>query len=150
VSHLGLSTHSEKVQEIMELATPRTSLDLQKFLGMVVYFSSYIPFYSFIAAPLFNLLKKGCKWVWRVEHDITFEQLKQALAGAPVLGHLNSGHPYCLYMDASDYAIGASLQQVQLIAIRDLRGTPAHDRLWKAWESSKPPPLLMPSLLKEI
>jgi hypothetical protein len=112
VLHLELSTHKEKVQEIMELATPETPLDLQKFLGMVVYFSSYIPFYSFIVAPLFSLLKKGYKWEWRVEHNIAFEQLKEALASAPILGHPNPGHPYRLYTDTSDYAIGASLQQV--------------------------------------
>jgi hypothetical protein len=34
VSRLGLSTHKEKVSVIMDLATPRHVLDLQKFLGM--------------------------------------------------------------------------------------------------------------------
>lgn len=62
VSRLGLSTHTKKVAAIMELERPQTVSELQKFLGMVVYFSQYIPFYSFIAAPLFTLLRKGTKW----------------------------------------------------------------------------------------
>lgn len=72
VSRLGLSTHQEKVQAILELNRPANVSDLQKFLGMVVYFSQYIPYYSFIAAPLFGLLKKGVKWRWEAEHEIAF------------------------------------------------------------------------------
>jgi hypothetical protein len=59
VSRLGLSTHLEKVRAIVELDRPKSLADLQKFLGMAVYFSSNIPFYSFIASPLSALLRKG-------------------------------------------------------------------------------------------
>ncbi|KAI0070084.1 hypothetical protein K474DRAFT_1569607, partial [Panus rudis PR-1116 ss-1] len=52
VSRLGLSTHKEKVDAIVQLAEPRNQQDLHTFLGMMVYFSSYIPFYAWIAAPL--------------------------------------------------------------------------------------------------
>ena len=62
VSHLGLSTHMEKVSAILNLEAPKSAHDLQIFLGMMVYFSAYIPFYAWIAAPLFNLLKKDNKW----------------------------------------------------------------------------------------
>jgi hypothetical protein len=58
VSRLGLSTHKEKVDAIVDLDTPRNIKELQTFLGMMVYFSSYIPFYAWIVAPLFQLLKK--------------------------------------------------------------------------------------------
>ena len=44
VSHLGLSTHMEKVSAILNLDIPKNTHDLQIFLGMMVYFSSYIPF----------------------------------------------------------------------------------------------------------
>lgn len=87
--------------------------DLQKFLGMVVYFSKYISYYAFITKPLFTLLKKGVKWHWDTMHEITFEQAKAALALAPVLGHPEQGQPYRLYTDASDDALGACLQQIQ-------------------------------------
>jgi hypothetical protein len=111
VSCLGLSMHREKVQAIIELAAPNSTLNLQKFLGMVVYFSTYVPFYSFIAAPLFNLLKKGCKWIWHTEHDIAFRQLKEALASTPVLDHPSPGHLYHLYTDTSDYATDGRLER---------------------------------------
>ena len=116
---LGLSTHKEKVQAIMELAHPTSMSDLQKFLGMVVYFSAYIPFYSVITAPLFDLLKKGIKWQWCMEQETAYEQAKDALANAPVLGHPIVNQAYRLYTDASDLALGTSLQQVQAIQVKD-------------------------------
>lgn len=46
VSHLGLSTHLEKVQAILELQRPSKLSQLQTFLGMAVYFSAFIPYYA--------------------------------------------------------------------------------------------------------
>ena len=43
VSQLGLSTHKEKVDAILLLDEPKDRHDLQVFLGMMVYFSAYIP-----------------------------------------------------------------------------------------------------------
>ena len=94
VSRLGLSTHQEKVQVILELDCLSNTSDLQKFLGMVVYFSQYVPYYSFIAALLFGLLKRGIKWKWEAEHELAFQEAKDALSKAPVLGHPIQGQPY--------------------------------------------------------
>ena len=124
------------------LERPSNTPDLQKFLGMVVYFSQYIPYYSFIAAPLFGLLKKGVKWKWEAEHELAFQEAKDALSKAPVLGHPIQGRPYRLYTDAADMALGACLQQIQLIAVKDLTGTPVYEWLHKAWESRLPVPTL--------
>ncbi|PBK88558.1 hypothetical protein ARMGADRAFT_858266, partial [Armillaria gallica] len=52
VSRLGMSTHKEKVEAILMLETPKNVHELQTFLGMMVYFSGYIPFYAWIAHPL--------------------------------------------------------------------------------------------------
>ena len=46
VSRLGLSTHKGKVDAILELSELRNVHELQTFLGMMVYFSAYIPFYA--------------------------------------------------------------------------------------------------------
>jgi hypothetical protein len=64
VSRLGISTHKEKVDAIIQLDEPKTVNELQIFLGMIVYFSAYIPFYAWIVTPLFQLLKKGVEWEW--------------------------------------------------------------------------------------
>src|SRR5258708_28804269 len=45
---------------------------------------------------------------------------------SPSLGHPIQGHPFRIYSDASDMAIGACLQQVQPICLGDINGTKIH------------------------
>ena len=111
----------------MELATPINVHTLQSFLGMAIYFSHYIPGYASIAAPLFELLKKKAKWEWGKDQETAFHSVQRALTSAPVLGHPKQGHPFQVYSDASDVAIGACLQQVQPIHLGDMEGTKIHN-----------------------
>ena len=146
VSRLGLSTHSEKVKAILELERPKKLSQLQTFLGMVVYFSAFIPYYASICTPLFNLLRKNNRWKWGAEEEHTFQAAKDALRSSPVLGHPIEGRPYRLYTDASDEAAGCALQQIQPIIVKDLKGTRAYDRLKKAFDAGLPPPKLTTSI----
>jgi hypothetical protein len=143
VSRLGLSTHKEKVDAILQLNEPRNVHELQQFLGMMVYFSAYVPFYSWIAHPLFQLLKKGIKWEWTELEQEAFEICKQVLTNAPVRGYAMAGRPFRVYSDACDYGLAAILQQVQPILIRDLRGTRLYERLERAFKSKEPIPVLV-------
>jgi len=138
VSRLGLSTHKEKVDAILQLEEPKNVHDLQVFLGMMVYFSSYIPFYAWIAGPLFNLLKKGKKWEWFPLHSEAFELCKQVLTNALVRGYALPGLPYQLYSDTCDFGLAAILQQVQKVQLRDLKGTKAYKRCEKAFRADEP------------
>jgi len=150
VSRLGLSTHLEKVKAILDLQRPRKLSQLQTFLGMVVYFSAFIPYYASICAPLFHLLRKGARWRWGAEEEYAFETAKNALRSGPVLGHPIEGLPYRLYTDASDEALGCALQQIQPIRVKDLEGTRTYTRLRKQYDAGLPPPKLTTTLSTKI
>jgi len=146
VSRLGISTHKEKVDAIQAVKPPTKVLELQAFLRMVNYFSNYIPFYSWVTKPLYSLLKKDIAWAWSEIHQRSFELAKEALTMAPVLGYLINGLGYRLYTDASNYGIGAVLQQIQPIKIRDLKGTKVFTKLKDAYDHN----MLIPSLVTQI
>jgi hypothetical protein len=96
-------------------------------MGLVVYFAAYIPYFSWMASPLFKSLQhRESSFLWAEEQQRAFELIKLALVSAPVQGHPEAGQTYTLYTDASDYAIAGALQQIQYIAIKDLKGTRAY------------------------
>ncbi len=71
VTRLGLSMHEEKVRAVMELKRPTKVSELQTFLGMVIYFLLFIPYFADICGPLFQLLKKGIRWKWEMDEEYT-------------------------------------------------------------------------------
>ena len=149
VSWLGLSTHAEKVKAIVDLERPKKLSQLQTFLGMVVYFAAFIPYYASICSPLFQMLHKGKKWHWGAEEEHAFESAKKALQASLLLGHPIEGLPYRLYTDASDEALGCALQQIQPIAVKDLKGARTYLHLRKQFDAGLPPPKLTTTISTE-
>jgi hypothetical protein len=94
VSRLGISTHKEKIDAIQAFKEPTKVNELQGFLGMVNYFSNYIPFYAWITKPLYSLLRKDSYWEWTPIQQRSFDLCKEALTSAPVLAFPISGLGY--------------------------------------------------------
>lgn len=149
VSRLGLSTQKEKVEAILQLAEPRNVHELQMFLGMMVYFSAYIPYYTWIVNPLFELLKKKRNWSWEQPQRRAFELAKQALTSTPVRAFPISGLGYRLYSDACDIGMAAILQQIQPIVIKDLQGTKVYKKLEDTYRKGSPIPDLIIRIAKD-
>ena len=150
VSRLGMSTDKEKVKAIIDLDEPRNVHELHTFLGMMVYFSAYIPFYAWIVNPLFKLLKKETTWNWTDLEQEAFELSKLALTQAPVRAYAIPGLGYRLYTDACDSSLAAILQQIQPIRVRDLKGTKSYDKLRKAFDNGeRVPKLVLPIPIRD-
>jgi len=135
--------HQEKIDSVDMMKLPMKVKDLQMFLGFVNYFMNYIPFFTWLTQPLYRLLHKDAKWEWNPIHQEAYELCKLALKSAPILGYPKDRLGYRLYTDASDFGIGAVLQQIQPIKIKDLRGTQLYNQLQKTHKSSDPPPQLV-------
>jgi hypothetical protein len=107
----GVRPDPEKIKAISEWPTPLTVKDLRKFLGLATYLHKYSSGYARLCIPLSNLLKKDVEWSWTVEHQQSFDQIKQSLICAPVLAIANHDKPFWVVCDASDFAIGSALMQ---------------------------------------
>lgn len=107
----GLRTDPAKVEAIKNFPKPNTVKQTRRLLGMTGWYSRFIPNYSDIAAPIFNLLKKGVKFEWNVEADKAFEILKERLSSAPVLVNADYKKHFYIRCDASNEGVGSVLYQ---------------------------------------
>lgn len=107
----GLHKDPEKVRAIMDVPRPENVKALREFLGMVTYYSKFIPNVSAILSPLYRLLKKDVRYEWSAECDVAFEDIKLKLCSENVLVPYNPALPVVLVTDASGKGIGAALLQ---------------------------------------
>ncbi|GMF15524.1 unnamed protein product [Phytophthora fragariaefolia] len=108
----GVRADSEKVCAIAQWPVPVTQRDLRKWLGLANYLHKYSANYAEMARPLTNLLKKDAVWSWTSEAQQAFEAIKNGLQSAPILALPDEDRPFSVVCDASDFAIGCALLQV--------------------------------------
>ncbi|GMF44420.1 unnamed protein product [Phytophthora fragariaefolia] len=108
----GVRVIPEKVCAIAQWPVPVLQKDLRKWLGLANYLHKYSANYAEMARPLTNLLKKDAVWSWTSEAQQAFEAIKNSLQSAPILALPDEDRPFSVVCDASDFAIGCALLQV--------------------------------------
>lgn len=110
----GLRTDPDKVEAILNYATPTNRKELKRFLGTATWYRRFVPNFSTIAGPLNKLTsskKNTPPFKWTDEADAAFKRLKECLVSAPVLSCPDFDLPFEVHTDASSYGIGAMLTQ---------------------------------------
>lgn len=103
----GLHPASDKVKAIAEAPQPQNVSQLKSFLGLVSYYSRFLPNMSTTLAPLYSLLQKNQKWQWKEQHRISFTTAKSLLKSDALLVHFDPRKEVTLACDASPYGLGA-------------------------------------------
>ena len=111
----GIKLDENRCQAIQKLQAPTTTKEVQKFLGIMNYNRSYIKSFAQIAAPLYDLLKKGVRFEWNKAHQESFMALKAALQSSPILAVpdlQDRNQSYIVTVDSSKRGQGATLSQI--------------------------------------
>ncbi|KAE8997641.1 hypothetical protein PR002_g18974 [Phytophthora rubi] len=108
----GVRADPEKVCAIAQWPEPVSQKDLRKWLGLANYLHKYSANYAEMTRPLTNLLKKDAVWTWTSEAQQAFEAITSSLQSAPILALPDEDRPFSVVCDASDFAIGCALLQV--------------------------------------
>jgi hypothetical protein len=111
ISAEGIAVDPSKVQEVLDWKSPRLVMQIHSFLGLVAYYSRFIPNISKIAKPMTKLLEKEAKFKWSPQCQEAFLTLKKLLTTAPVLAQPDVEKPFDMYCDASGMGIGGVLMQ---------------------------------------
>ena len=116
VSILETCPMPDKVQSVLDFPKTQRIRDLRRFLGLTNFYRRFIKNAANIMLPLNAFLTGTLKPKdvidWNIEADKSFEVLKRAIADAALLGHPSLDLKLALMVDASDKAIGASVQQL--------------------------------------
>ena len=114
LSRKGVRPLPSKLETITLLKLPKTVTNLRSFLGAVNFYHRFIPNASSLLAPLTSLAigPKTTNITWSDSSIATFETIKAKLSELVSLKFYNPMADLQLITDASDFAIGAVLNQV--------------------------------------
>ena len=107
----GRSVTHERAEALQNWPEPTNASEVRSCLGTFGFWREYIDNYAHIVAPLTPLTGKNAPWWWAEEQRNALRNLKAAILAAPVLMHPDQLRPFKLTTDASNYAVGASLEQ---------------------------------------
>ena len=110
----GRRPHPRNLAALRDIPVPsgkNAVTQVQGFVGLCNYYSSFIPAYSVTVEPLVRLTKAGIVFVWGEEQQEAFDTLKRALLSAPLLRHPDFSKRFYAQTDACGYGLGAVLTQ---------------------------------------
>ena len=107
ISQHGLRPVADKLTAIKNAPKPENVSQLRSFLGMVQYYSKFLPDLSTTLNALHQLLKKESEWQWNTEHQKAFDKCKVELTSNALLVYYDVERKLTLSCDASNYGVGA-------------------------------------------
>jgi hypothetical protein len=66
----------DKIKSIMDWPTQKDVSDIISFMGMAGYYRRFIKGFSKIGFPITSLQKKGVKFIWTLECEERFQEMK--------------------------------------------------------------------------
>lgn len=113
VSENGIQMSTVNSDAITQLLPPENVKEVQSALGLFNHYAKFIPNFAERSEPLRKLVRGDTTWTWSDEEEKAFEDLKHCLIHSPVLALFQPSLPIVVTCDASDYALGAELSQLQ-------------------------------------
>ena len=113
ITSKGIKTDPKKVEAIKNWHPPVNVRTVRSFLGLVQYYSKFIKNFADVCRPLNHLTRKGVPFEWTADCQRSFEAIKQMMVSAPILAYPKSTGQFVLDTDASAYAYGGVLSQMQ-------------------------------------
>ncbi|RXK34957.1 hypothetical protein M231_07790 [Tremella mesenterica] len=112
VSQSGVSSNPEYVDAVVSFPRPKNLRESRGFMGVVSYYCRFVPNFSRIAKPINDLTRKDVPFVWGVEQEEAFKELKDRMCGALVLAHFDPLLKTLLRTDVSFFGWGFIISQV--------------------------------------
>ena len=100
-----------KIAGIDTWPTPKNVTEVRRAVGFFNFYRPFIKGFAHIARPLHRLTRKDQEWKWGHKEQQAFDKLKKLVTEEPVLAHPDLTQQFEVEVDASGYAVGATLVQ---------------------------------------
>jgi hypothetical protein len=101
----------EKVKAILEWPTPKKQDEIATFRGLTGYYRQYIKKFSDKMRPMNEALARK-EFNWTEKEEKAFQAIKDEYRGEKILILIDPEKQIWVYADASDYAIGSEISQL--------------------------------------
>ena len=102
----------DKIEAVISAPKPENVTQLRSFLGLIKYYSHFIPNLANLLHPLYQLLKQNAKFIWTESSQKAFQNVKEIITSDIVLTHYDQDLPVKLVCDSSSYGLGAMISHV--------------------------------------
>ena len=126
ISPEGISPLPNKLDSIRHMPVLNSTKEIKQFLGLTGYYRKFVPRFADISRPLTTLTKKDGKFECTSACQKSFDLLKEALCGEPVLKYADTSKLYTLYTDASKFGWAGVLTQPHTMTIDGKSTTTNH------------------------
>ena len=109
ITDKGLIKTDEKIKAIKKSLAPTNVTEVRSFLGLVTFYSKFVPNLATMAAPIYQVTRKNVPFDWNEECQKAFQSLKQELISNRFLTYFNPKLPLIVSCDASPVGLGAVL-----------------------------------------
>ena len=110
-------------QAVTDSPMPTDLKRMQRFLGVGIFFSEFIPDYATKSVKLYDMTKPSFNWdqsTWKEDYLTEFENMKRSLAESVDRYFPDWNLPWNLRVDASDVAVCAVLLMVKRVNDKDV------------------------------
>ena len=90
----GVRPDPKNLRPILDCPQPRSTREIQAFLGMVNFYQDFIHDVSSLAEPLRLLTRKAEQFRWGPEQQIAFQAIKEGVGDRSACVSLRPGRPY--------------------------------------------------------
>ena len=113
VSEKGIECDPKKIEKIQQIARPKNRSEVRSILGLGNYYRRFIKDYGHLVSPLQRLTRKDVTFLWGEKEQDALENLKKAFCSTPILAFPDFDKEFIIDTDASNFAIGGVLSQIQ-------------------------------------
>ena len=109
IDHKGVHTDRDKMSQIRSWRMLKSLNEVQQFVGLVEYFTQFMPEVSAYATPLMGIQRNRHPFKWREVHNQCFQMIKDLACKYPILKSIDprKEEPIWLICDAFLYGVSA-------------------------------------------